>query len=145
MHHPGLGYLCLRTVPDRPGVIQVLMRSTLPEGIPTPEDPELRYVARFTDVDAARMHAHEALHRGLLDVEQRLYRADLASAVAAVEADGLRHERIWIDPAAGPEVLARVEDEAEALRRSRERRNRMWTVLGWIGVVLLLGKTLGLF
>jgi hypothetical protein len=137
------GYLSLYSVPERPGVIRVGSAPEAPAGLPSPADPRLRYVARFDDLDAARMHLHEALRHGLMDVEVGLYRADLAFAVAAVEADDLRHRRTWIDPRAGPEVLARVDAHVAGFRRRRRRRDRLWRCVGWGAIALLVARVLG--
>jgi len=138
------GYLSLRSDPDQPGVLCVSASRERPAGIDAPPDPQLRYVARFEDLDAGRMHLHEALRRGLVDVESGRYRADLAFAVAALESDELRHERTWIDPAAGPEVLSRVAGHVEALRRRQRRRDRLWRCVGWGAIALLACRLLGL-
>ncbi len=138
------GYLSLSSDPEQPGVLRVRASREPPAGIPTPQDPDLRYVARFDDLDAGRMHLHESLRHGLLDVESGRYRADLAFAVAALEADGLRHERVWIDPAAGPEVLSRVARQVDDLKRGQRRRDRLWRCVGWGAIVLLACRVLGL-
>ena len=66
------GYLSLYSDPGRPGVVRVVSAREAPPGLPAPADPRLRYVARFEDLDAARMHLHEALRRGLVDVDAGL-------------------------------------------------------------------------
>jgi hypothetical protein len=123
--------------------VRVVSAREAPPGLPAPADPRLRYVARFEDLDAARMHLHEALRRGLVDVDAGLYRTDLAFAVAALEAEALRHRRTWIDPQAGPEVLARVNDHVAGLRRRRRRRDRLWRCVGWGAIALLAARVLG--
>ena len=63
------GFLFLQTSPSHPGLVRML---TTTEEAPNPAsqggpaaDPAIRFVARFNDLDAARLHAFSALrHHG---------------------------------------------------------------------------------
>lgn len=137
------GFLCLHVAPDHPGIVRVVVSDAAPEGLPAPADGSLVYVARFRDVDAARMHAHESLRRGLVDVEQRLYRADVVQAVAAVEADDLGHQRVWIEPSLVHDQGRQIAALKKSILRRRERRDRVWRTVGALGILLLAFKLLG--
>ncbi|MEZ5594020.1 MAG: hypothetical protein R3F53_26310 [Gammaproteobacteria bacterium] len=78
-----------------------------PDHAPAPE--AIRYIARFRDIDAARMHFHNALSRTLVDIDSGLYRVPLADAIATIEASDLRHERIWLDPDLPASTLQQVQ------------------------------------
>ena len=93
------GYLYLQTHPEHPGLVRFLIAERNPDLNRADAGAEIRYIARFNDVDAARMHVQNALHGRLIDLDARIYRTGLAEAIAVVEADNLSHERIWIDPA----------------------------------------------
>ncbi|MDX1606634.1 MAG: hypothetical protein R3202_10610 [Candidatus Competibacterales bacterium] len=139
------GYLCLYTVADRPGVVRLVDREQAPPGLPAPDDPQLRYVARFKDLDAGLMHLQTALRRGLVDLNRRLYRTELVRAVAALEAEELSHERVWIDPTVSAEAQKRIAALKAVYDRRHRLANRAWQVAGGLGIALLLFRALGLF
>ncbi|MGE5152517.1 MAG: hypothetical protein ACM3ST_00745 [Bdellovibrio bacteriovorus] len=146
---PGLmrqGYLLIETHPNVPGRIRLSTSDRLP-GAPQdlaasepPARPQTRYVALFTDLAVASMHAHSALRRDLVDIDSRLYRTDPVKAVAALESIALSHRRIYLDPelAADPRLDAEI-----ARRRARQRRrDQVWNGIGILAVLLLLLKLL---
>ena len=129
------GYLLIETHPGHPGLVRIRTAATAPAE-PATDDvdaPRLRYAARFDDLSAAHMHAHELLRRRLVDVDSRLYRADPVTAVSAAESIGLRHRRVYIDPelAADPALTQTVE-------RYRARRERLWRLWNGVGIGALL-------
>lgn len=130
------GYLLIETRAGDPGVIRIRTSDRAPPAAA----PDLRFAARFDDRDAALMHLHQALRRGLLDVDQGLYRADLLTAVAAADASMLRHQRTYLDPAlAGDPAL----DAAIASRQRRWRRlDALWTGIGLLAVAWLVAMLL---
>jgi hypothetical protein len=138
------GYLLIETHPDHPGQVRLQGAEHLPDQSPTDSvpspHPRVRYAARFGDLDTALMHAHTALRRRLIDIDARLYGADAAMAVAAVDAIDLSHRRIYLDPdlAADPAL------EAEIGRRRRRHRciDRIWNGIGIAAVLLLIIKLL---
>lgn len=139
------GYLYLQTHSQHPGLVRFLSASRSP----TPEHAEngarIRYIARFQDIDAARMHVQNALHRRLVDLDARMYRTSLAQAIAVVEADNLSHKRTWIDPDLDPAEL-REANRLTVSRRARIRRwDRFWQAVGIFFLVFLAARALGLF
>jgi hypothetical protein len=82
------------------------------------------------------MHAHTALSRRLIDVDSGLYRVEPVTAIAAIDAIDLRHHRVYLDPAlaSDPALTTQIEH-----RRARLRwRNRIWTFIGILAVIVLL-------
>ena len=135
------GYLYIETYPGLPGLVRCLTKDQMPstEGEP---GAGVRYVAHFNDIDAALMHVQNALRHSLVDIDEHLYRVDLATAVAAVEADELRHKRVWID-----ETLesGELRSRTEEYRRKRSRQDAIWRTVGMIALGFLLLGMLGIF
>lgn len=134
------GYLLVETHPTHPGLVRIREADQAPTDDAAAPGPQVRYAARFDDVAAARMHAHERLRRRLVDVDGGLYRSDPLTAVAAVEAIALRHRRIYLDP-----DLAREPGFAEAVAAHRARQariGRIWQAVGAAAVLLLILKLL---
>ena len=134
------GYLSVQTHPDHEGLVRILASRTHPSGEAgaAAHHPAVRYVARFRDRDAAMMHVHELLRHRLVDIDDRLYRTELATAIAAIESIDLRHERLYVDP----ETLQRSGDEirnrTDVFTRRRLWRDRMFRGMGFVGIALLL-------
>ncbi len=143
---PGMktGYLTLLTHPDHTGLVRARIEDDLPELKPLDDGSEIRYVARFNDVEAALMHVQNAMHGALTDLENRIYRKPLTAMIACVEADILDHARIWIDPGLGEEMNRRIARETRR-RVARQRRiDRIWQALGLFALLLLLLNSLRL-
>lgn len=132
------GYLYVETSDSHPGLARIVA-SEFPPRLPPPGtgvDPAVRYLARFNDLDAGRMHAHAALRWRLVDIEADLYRIGIVDAVSAVEAVGLRHERLYLDPGLADEPQLRV-----AIRRrvaARRLGDRVWQGVGIAGAIFLI-------
>lgn len=129
--------LVIETHPEHPGLVRVLIRPGFPDEFPAPEAPHIRYAARFDDVETARMHAFTALKRYLVDVDASLFRVPVETAVAAVEAIGLTHRKVFLDPdlaAAHGDCIERLVAEA---RRRRRRSDLIWQWVGWIALAWL--------
>jgi hypothetical protein len=141
------GYLVVQTRPDRPGLVRVLGMNRLPAtpsaGARGSDIPVVRYAAAFTDLDAALMHAHAGLRRGLVDVDARLYRTDALEAVAVADAIELRHRVAYLDPelAAAPRLAA----ETSRLRARHRLADKVWTGVGIAGILLLFFKLVLVF
>ena len=76
--------------------------------------------------------------KSMVDIDDRLYRTELATAIAAIESIDLRHERLYVDP----ETLQRSGDEirnrTDVFTRRRLWRDRMFRGMGFVGIALLL-------
>ncbi len=132
----------VQTRPDRPGLVRVLASEAAP-GLPDHQggasnEPRVRYVGSFNDLDAAQMHAHAALRHGLVDVETHLYRADPLDAVAKVDAIELPHRVLYLDPALAAEP--RFAALGERLKSNHRRVDWIWRAAGVAGILLLLLK-----
>jgi hypothetical protein len=98
----------------------------------------IRYVARFEDGDAARMHVHQLLRRRLLDANARLYRADLTLAIAAAESLDLRHTCCYMDPGLGTTAQNAIEEQTHTFVRRRQRVSLWLHRLGYLALTVLL-------
>jgi hypothetical protein len=134
------GYLSVETHPDHPDQVRIVPSERAPD-TPDATRPDqhaarVRCVVRFEDLDAATMHAHTALRRRLVDIDDHRYRVDPVTAVAAIDAIGLRHQRIHLDPElANDPALARA---IEQLRARRQRRDVIWNGVGLTALIWLL-------
>jgi len=138
------GYLYIETSDTHPGLLRLLSDESKP-AVPQLRDDgsRVRYVARFEDKLAAQMHAHNALRRGLVDIDARLYRGDVIEAIAAVEADELHHQREYLDPQLaeerGDSIAAATERRVQRHRRSTRIFDAIGKVaLGWLIINLLV-------
>lgn len=138
-----VGYLFIKTHPDEPLIVRVLISSARPG---TSEDLGrgiVRYVARFDDVDAGQMHAHNILGRTLIDLDSRRYRVSVTEAIAAVESDNLSHRRVWIDPELTQSEVDEITDLVAKRVLNAQRADRAWYAVGLAFVVLLFLQILG--
>jgi hypothetical protein len=138
------GYLYLQTHPEHPGLVRFLVAERRPDPDRTDAGASVRYIARFNDIDAARMHVQNALHRRLIDLDSRMYRTGLAEAIAVVEADNLSHEQVWIDPDLDENTLRQVGQLTEQGRARIRRWDRFWQTVGYFFLGFLFLRALGL-
>ena len=138
------GYLVIETNRARPGLVRILQTDSLPpeerRGDRNGEGPRVRYAARFNDVSAGRMHAHNALRWRLVDVEAGLYRCDPVAAAAALEASALTHRTAYLDPEL--EQDPRFAEITAARRRRHRLIDRIWRAVGIAAVLFLITKIL---
>lgn len=132
------GYLSVHTHSAHQGRIRLVVTDREPPRDAGQPEPHVRYTARFNDVDAALMHAHEALKRRLIDPDAHLYRADLARAIAAVKAVELRHEMTYTDPCIDDATHAAIERFVERQHVLQRRKDQFFRALGAIGIAILL-------
>lgn len=131
------GVLYLETHAAHPGLVRVaLADAPPPTGTNVPA--RVRYAARFADRDAALMHTHELLRRRLVDVDARLYRTSLPAAIAAIESLDLSHHRLYVDPGLDADSVAAIGAAQTRLVRHRQLADRVWTVVGYVALGLLL-------
>lgn len=138
------GFLSLITHSEHPGLVRAQLGDTPPELKALEDGGEIRYVARFRDGEAGLMHVQNAMHSYLEDLENRIYRRPLGEMIACVEADGLDHERVWMDPALDETILNQIDRGAEKRRISRKRSDRIWQIVGYLALLLLILTTLRL-
>jgi hypothetical protein len=137
------GFLITETIDTHPGLVRLYTSDTLPPLASEPNAASLpipRHAVFFDDLSAARMHAHELLRRGVVDVGAGLYRSSPMQAAAAVESIGLRKKRAYLDPnlANDPELTRAI-----ATFRSKGRRSdRTWQILGYLAIGILIAKLL---
>ncbi|MCB1758392.1 MAG: hypothetical protein KDI68_01240 [Gammaproteobacteria bacterium] len=138
------GYLYLQTHAAHPGMVRFLIGDRLPAQNPA-APLHLAYVARFNDVQAARMHVQNSLGRRLVDIDEHLYRVDLIDAIATVDADNLSHEEIWIDEALGDAERDAIHARTALLRQRQRRRDAIWDWIGLVALMFLITGVLGIF
>jgi hypothetical protein len=131
------GVLYLETHAAHPGLVRVALADA-PPPTGTNVAARMRYAARFADRDAALMHTHELLRRRLVDVDARLYRTSLPAAIAAIESLDLSHRRLYVDPDLDADSVAAIRRTQTRLVRHRQVVDRVWTVVGYVVLGLLL-------
>ncbi len=132
------GYLYLETRPEQPGTVRLHHSDTPPARHGAGYANGIRYVARFSNGLVAQMHVHNTLKRKLLDLNTRVYQVELAEAIAAIEAEDLKHTRVWIDPALDTAVLQQIDIFMLANQQHQQRTDRLFKIAGGIGIALLL-------
>jgi hypothetical protein len=133
------GVLYLETHAAHPGLVRVALADVPPPTeVGADAAAHVRYAARFADGDAALMHAHELLRRRLVDLDARLYRTSLPAAIAAVESLDLSHRRLYVDPGLDADSVATIRRAQARLVRHRQLVDRIWTVVGYVVLGLLL-------
>jgi hypothetical protein len=88
------------------------------------------------------MHLHNILHNDLVDLDNHIYRIDLKQAIAAIEADDLKHARVWIDPSLDDTERTRIHEQTARLKLRHKRWNRIWLIVGAIFVIYFFIMTL---
>jgi hypothetical protein len=132
------GYLLLETHPDHEGMIRARIRDEVPNTQESEAGSEIRYIARFDDIEAALMHLHNQLHNRLVDLDNRLYKTEINHAISAVESDDLRHQQVWIDPTIDAQTRAAIDAETTQLKHRHARWNRGWMMVGGFFLLLFL-------
>jgi hypothetical protein len=142
------GYLSLETSASHPGLVRIRSLKDdgpppLPQGADGAPDPAVRLVMRYQDVDAARMHAHTALRRRLVDVNAHTYRASLVEAIAGIEAIDLPHRLIYLDPELDDPTRRAIDDRVATRRRRQALVDRIWQIVGGLAIGFLVLLMLG--
>jgi hypothetical protein len=136
------GFLFLQTSPSHPGLVRIL---TTTAEAPNPAsrdgpaaDPPIRFVARFNDLDAARLHAFSALRRHLVDLDAGLFRVGIIDAIAAVDSIRLPHRLMFLDPGLSAEEKSLLTARIGRHRRRGRRADQAWRLVGWIAIAWLV-------
>ncbi|MCU7846199.1 MAG: hypothetical protein KZQ93_20370 [Candidatus Thiodiazotropha sp. (ex Monitilora ramsayi)] len=132
------GFLTLETHPDRAGLVRVNIRDKAPQPTERPDGSKIRYVARFKDIEAGRMHVQNMMRRSLVDLENRIYRRDLDEMIACVEADNLDHTRIWMDPDINQQASQHIEHLVEKYKTDQKWLDLIWRMVGFAAIILLV-------
>jgi len=119
-------------------MVRLMLTSELPDAQRADADTRLRYAARFNDGDAALMHTHEILKRRLLDPDSHLYRVPEERAIAAIESLGLTHRDVYFDPSMDEATRQAIDRLREDMAGQRERKEQLFTTIGYIAIGLLL-------
>lgn len=132
MIHPG--YLLLSRAPERPGHVIVSTADDMPEAMPA----GLLWAARFNDIETAQMHAHNRLCRKLVDIDQHLYKVASGRAIAALDTEYLRHERVYLDETLSDEENDDIEQWSGYYTRRHNWSSKLFTWIGYLFVAYLL-------
>lgn len=130
------GYLTLETHPEHRGLVRVLLKDELPNTQSASHGSQIRYIARFNDIEAGQMHLHNRVRNHLVDLDHRIYRVDLNRAIAAIEADDLNPTRVWLDPSLNDIDLAFIDQLTNKFKLRHKRWNTFWFILGGFFIVL---------
>ena len=98
----------------------------------------IRFVARFSDVDAALMQVHEELRRTLADVDRRIYRTDVETGIAAVRAAGFGARQVYLDDGLDLAARERIEGLVQGMQTRRRRMERFIDLLGYLALASLV-------
>ncbi len=137
------GFIAVETHRDRPGIVRLLANDTIAE--PDNADagqPRIRYIARFNDIEAGLMHCHEVIKRRLIDLDNHLYRVPLERAIAAIESVELKHRRTYLDPSLDTSQDSEIHRQIERIQNIRLLWDRFFTMMGYLGIGLLLFNAL---
>ena len=144
------GLLVLETSPTHAGLVRIRVqtdnaRSLTDHEMIAADDAEQRLALHFHDVDAARMHAHQAMRRHLVDVDAGTYRIPLIEAIACAQAIRLKYHPVYIDPTLTDPVLDDIAQRVAAKTRHKAAVDRIWQIVGGLAVafLVLLGTSLG--
>lgn len=134
--HPGL--VRIRSVVDETHLLSANQKE--PD-----DDAEQRLALRFHDVNAARMHAHQAMRRHLEDADAGVYRISLIEAIACLQAISLKHQPEYLDPTLTEQMLSEIAKRVKAKTNRAATVDRIWQIVGGLAVafLVLLGTTLG--
>ncbi|MGF1547778.1 MAG: hypothetical protein ACFCUG_10665 [Thiotrichales bacterium] len=135
------GFLSVQTHREHPGLVFVAHS----EQPPLADDSENAtvetwFVAEFEDIEAARMHAHEALKRSGAGTD--LFRTDIITAIAAIDAIILPHRRAYIAHTLSPQDHAAIEQATRALGQRHRSLNKLGNLVGKLAIGLLVGYSL---
>ncbi|MGD8911432.1 MAG: hypothetical protein PVI97_01615 [Candidatus Thiodiazotropha sp.] len=136
------GYLTLETHPDHQDMVRVKIMDDLPNTQATTHGSQIRYIARFNDIEAGQMHLHNILHNDLVDLDNHLYLIDLKLAIAAIEADRLSHTRVWIDPSLSDSERTLIDEQTNKFKQRHKRWDRIWLFVGGAFIIYFFVMTL---
>jgi hypothetical protein len=136
------GYLVLETHPERKDMVRVLMKDELPNTQAASPGSQIRYIARFNDIDAGQMHLHNMMHKHLVNLDNHIYNIDLKQAIAAIEADDLNHTRVWIDPLLNDRERTTIDEQTAKFKLRHKWWNRVWLIVGTLFVIYFFFMTL---
>ncbi|MCU7937699.1 MAG: hypothetical protein KZQ99_23095, partial [Candidatus Thiodiazotropha sp. (ex Dulcina madagascariensis)] len=88
---------------------------------------KIRYIARFDNIEAGQMRLHNLLQHTLIDLDW---------VIATIEADDLRHNRVWIDPSLNDSEKQVIDAQTAKLKLRHKRWNTFWLIVGGFFVVL---------
>ena len=63
--------------------------------------------------------------------------------IASVEADGLDHQRVWMDTALDTEQVRQIDQDTQRRKTAHKRADQVWRIVGYLAIVLLILLTLG--
>ncbi|MEW8027646.1 MAG: hypothetical protein AB2792_09545 [Candidatus Thiodiazotropha sp.] len=136
------GYLTLETHTEHLDLVRVMVKDELPNTQEASHGSQIRYIARFNDIDAGQMHLHNMLHNNLVDLDNHIYRIDLNQAIAAIEADDLNHARVWIDPSLDENDRSVIDTQTAKFKLRHKKWNRFWLIVGAAFVIYFFIMTL---
>jgi len=132
------GYLYVELVNQSPETYHLAMSLERPEPEQLPNGQPLVYVARFRDIDAAFMHAGGKLRRRCKHPDTVTFVTELSVIIATIEADGLKHERIWLTDTLNDKEMDAIATETQRLQNKAQNQELVWKMVGIIAVVIFV-------
>ena len=127
-----IGFLGLITNPNFPDRLRVVTWEKLPEKVDNKFEKNIRYIARFNDILAAKLQLHNALRHSLLDANYDLYQTTLEKAISVIESnEELRQERIWIDSTLNKKTIKIL-----TVRRKQQQK-RINIIIQFVGILAI--------
>lgn len=133
------GFLAVEVHRDRPGLVRLLNLTHPPESAAFSSQPtRICYAARFSDREAAMMHAHEVFKRQLVDPDAHLYRAQPEDVIGAIESLSLSHRDIYLSPDFDATSRQRIEAARAKVTGQRRRKEKIFETIGYVALGILL-------
>lgn len=132
------GYLYIEYLTQPEHAYRLCMSIEQPAAGQESAEHQLVYVARFSDIDAAFMHAGGKLRRRYTHLDTNTFVTELTSMIAVIEADGLKHERVWLADVLDAAALKTLAAETVRLQKQRENQELSWKMVGIVAVIVLL-------
>lgn len=132
------GYLYIEALKQPEQAYRLAMSVDKPDPDQAGQGRELVYVAGFRDIDAAFMHAGGKLRHRCKHLDTETFVTDLGTMIAVIEADGLKHERVWLTDMLNESELKAVQLETERLQNKAQTQELIWKMVGIVAVVIFI-------
>ncbi|MDH5183161.1 MAG: hypothetical protein OEX12_04660 [Gammaproteobacteria bacterium] len=132
------GYLYIESLTQPEHAYHLAMSVDKPDSERVQEGRKLVYIAKFRDIDAAFMHASGKLRHRCKHLDTVTFLTELTTMIAVIEADGLKHERIWLADVLDAKEMDALRTETERLQKQAGNQDLIWKMVGIVAVVIFL-------
>jgi len=130
------GYLYIESLAQPESAYHLAMSLEKPEQGQLQAGHQLVYIAKFRDIDAAFMHASGKLRRRCKHLDTSTFVTRLAMMVAVIEANVLKHERIWLADVLSADEMEVLRTQTESLKKQAANQSLIWKMVGIAGLVI---------